>query len=136
MNIQSISKEKREIVANLSADDLVLICNVLHSQLEEEKHNEKFLRLYSDMMMARDMCQYGHIDNFCLHNIVKCRNGIGEGLDGMLSDDDIGIFNSYLENSNMKMAFGNSDWVKIYKNIVGSHGEEKCGGKIQEWMKR
>ena len=74
MNIQNISKEKRNVIVELEADDLVMICNALYSQLEEKNNNDNFLQLYSDMMMARDLCQYGHIDNFCLSNIVKCRN--------------------------------------------------------------
>lgn len=84
MNIQNISKEKRNVIVELEADDLVMICNALYSQLEEKKNREPFLQLYSDMMMARDLCQYGHVDDFCLHNIVKCRNE----LRGLLSKED------------------------------------------------
>lgn len=87
MNIQNISKGKRNVIVELEADDLVMICNALYSQLEEKKNGEPFLQLYSDMMMARDLCQYGHIDNFCLSNIVKCRNNIGKGLE--LNDEEI-----------------------------------------------
>ena len=32
MNIQNISKEKRNIIVELSADELVTICNLLFSQ--------------------------------------------------------------------------------------------------------
>ena len=82
MNIENISKEKGEVLVRLSKDDLVGICNALYRQTEEQ---ENILQLYSDMMMARDLCQYGHIDDFCLQNIVKCRSGIK----GVLSDTDI-----------------------------------------------
>ncbi len=130
MNIQNISKDKREATIELSADDLVIICNALYSQLDEKKSDEKFLQLYSDMMMARDICQYGHVDNFCLHNIVKCRNSVENGLDGVLSDDDIDTFNSYLEDNDMPTAFGNTDWRSIYNKIVGHRSSEK----LKQWM--
>ena len=53
MNIENISKEKGEVLVRLSKDDLVGICNALYRQTEEQ---ENILQLYSDMMMARDLC--------------------------------------------------------------------------------
>lgn len=130
MNIQNISKEKRNVIVELEADDLVMICNALYSQLEEKKNREPFFQLYSDMMMVRDLCQYGHIDNFCLSNIVKCRNNIGKGLEGLLFNDDIDTFNSYLESNDIQTAFGNTDWRSIYSKIVGYRKTEK----LKQWM--
>ena len=130
MEIESILKQEREATVSLSADELVIVCNALYSQFGEKKDNENFLQLYSDMMMARDLCQYGHVDNFCLHNIVKCRNDIESGLNGMLSDDDIDTFNSYLEGNDMPTAFGNTDWTSIYNKIVGNRRTEK----LRKWM--
>ena len=127
MNIHNISKEKREVTVDLSADDLVMICNALYSQLEEKKDKESFLQLYSDMMMARDLCQYGHVDDFCLHNIVKCRNG----LTGILSEDDVKTFNEHLGYNDLPMAFENPDFVRIYKRIVG---DTKCNKILKDWM--
>lgn len=136
MNIQNISKPEQKAIVELNAAELVIICNALYSQINEKRDREDFLQLYSDAMIARDLCQYGHLDNFCLHNIVKCRNGIEEGLDGMLSDDDIDTFNAYLENNDIPTAFGNSDWRRIYKKIVGKHGLSKSGEKIKQWMEK
>lgn len=130
MNIHSISKEKRNVIVELDANDLAIICNALYAQLIENKEKENFLQLYSDAMMARDLCQYGHVDNFCLRNIVKCRNNIGKGLDGVLSDDDIDTFNSYLEGNDMPTAFGNTDWRSIYNKIAGYRRSEK----LKQWM--
>lgn len=129
MNIQNISKENREVTVELSADDLVIICNALYAQSSEKKDNDYFMQLYSDMMMARDLCQYGHVDNFCLHNIVKCRSE----LRGLLSEDDIETFNAYLENNDIPTAFVNSDFVRIYKRIVG---DTKCSEKLKDWMEQ
>lgn len=95
MTIQTISKEDKNVTVELSADDLVMICNALylHSkeqdlQSKEQKTNDHFLQLYSDMMIARDLCQYGHVDNFCLRNVVACRNDIRKGIGGVLSEKD------------------------------------------------
>ena len=72
MNIQKISKKKREAIVSLSADELVKICNALYGA-EDSHKNELYYRLYSDMTIARDLCQYGHIDDFCLEQIAKAR---------------------------------------------------------------
>lgn len=129
MNIQSISKRDREVTVELSVDDLVIICNALYAQSSEEKNKDYFMQLYSDMMMARDLCQYGHVDNFCLHNIVKCRSE----LRGLLSEDDIETFNAYLEDNDLPTAFGNSDFVQIYKRIVG---DSKSSDILKSWMEQ
>ncbi|WP_368291322.1 hypothetical protein [Coprococcus sp. RTP21281st1_F1_RTP21281_210402] len=129
MNIQTISKEKREVMVELTADDLVIICNALYVQSGEKKNNDYFMQLYSDMMMARDLCQYGHVDNFCLHNVVRCRSG----LKGLLSEADVETFNAYLEDNDLPTAFGNSDFVRIYKRIVG---DLKDSDKLKSWMEQ
>lgn len=129
MNIQSISKVNREVTVKLTADDLVIIGNALYAQSGEKKNNDYFMQLYSDIMMARDLCQYGHVDNFCFQNIVKCRSE----LRGLLSEDDIKTFNAYLEDNDMPTAFGNSDFVRIYKRIVG---DLKYSDKLKDWMEQ
>lgn len=98
MDIQDLSKEHATVTVKLKADELVLICNLFYmAQTEKEKKTEKFLQLYSDMMLCRDLCQYGYVDNFGLSEITKCRNNIGKGLNGVLSNEDINKFNSCLE---------------------------------------
>lgn len=129
MNIQNISKENQKAIVELTADDLVIICNALYAQSDKKKNNDYFMQLYSDMMMARDLCQYGHVDNFCLHNIVKCRSE----LRGLLSEDDIETFNAYLEDNDLPTAFRNSDFVRIYKRIVG---DLEYSEKLKDWMEQ
>ena len=129
MNIQTISKENQKAIVELTADDLVIICNALYAQSDKKKNNDYFMQLYSDMMMARDLCQYGHVDNFCLHNIVKCRSE----LRGLLSEDDIETFNAYLEDNDLPTAFRNSDFVRIYKRIVG---DLEYSEKLKDWMEQ
>lgn len=128
MNIQNISKEKKNVTVELNADELVMICNLMHSTQKEESSKGQFNELYSDLMMARDLCKYGHVDNFCLSNIVKCRDEIR----GVLSEDEAETFDSYLESNDMKTAFGNSDFRAIYRKIVGC---SERSDKIQDWMR-
>lgn len=78
MNIQNISKKDREVTINLSADELVKICNIFYQT--EERKDDLYHKLYSELMIARDLCQYGHIDNFCLSEIVKNRNDCEDGM--------------------------------------------------------
>lgn len=136
MNITSISKEDREVKVSLTADELILLCNMIHEQQKEKDNDEKLLQLYSEMMIARDLCQYGNLDNFSLQSIVKCRNSINDGLNGILPDEDIDTFNAYLEQNDMKSAFENSDWNKIYRKIVGRHGKRRSSPKLKQWMNK
>lgn len=72
MNIQSISKSDREVTVILSADELVKLCNILYHAPDKDK-NELYHKLYGQLMIVRDLCQYGHIDNFCLGKVVEQR---------------------------------------------------------------
>lgn len=42
----------------------------------------------------------------------------------ILTEEEINCFNSYLEDAKMDVAFGNSDWNKIYNKIVGNNISE------------
>lgn len=81
MNILSVSKEKNEAVIKLDSNELVELCNVLYKAQSEDK-KKIFYLIWGDMMMARDLSQYGHIDAFCFEKIAKCREKIKQ-LDGM-----------------------------------------------------
>lgn len=131
MNILNISKKDTEATVILSSDELVKLCNVLYGANEENK-DELYYRLYNELMIARDLSQYGHIDNFCLGNIIKCRNNIGNEIDCCLSDKDIAVFNSYIESNDMPVAFGNSDWNNVYSKVVG----RQQSAKAKEWQDR
>lgn len=85
MNIQNISKKEKEVVVTLSADELVKICNIFHgATAEKEKEpNDLYHTLYSELMIARELCQYGHIDNFAMSQIIECRNRCNGGSKNM-----------------------------------------------------
>lgn len=74
MEIMNISKKDKEVVLTLNTDELVRLCNVLYAQ---EKYDDNLhYKLYGDLMIARDLCQYGHIDGFCFERIAECRSKI------------------------------------------------------------
>lgn len=76
MNILSVSKEKNEAIIKLDSNELVELCNVLHQAQKIEDKRKIFYLIWGNMMMARDLSQYGHIDNFCFEKIAQCREKI------------------------------------------------------------
>ena len=128
MNILEISKPKREVTVTLSSDELVKLCNIMHES--QKPKNSMCERLYSDLILARDLSQYGLVDNFSLSRIVEHRNNCDIPVEGILSKEDIDTFNSYIENNDMPTAFGNSDFSNIYRKIVGNSRSEK----IKQWI--
>ena len=72
MNILNISKADKEVVVTLSSDELVELSNVLYNAPEGDK-NKSYYKLYGEIMLARDLSQYGHIDKFCFEQIAECR---------------------------------------------------------------
>ena len=73
MDILSISKKENEAVIRLDSTELVTLCNVLYQATKDDNTNVTVYQLYGNLMIARDLSQYGHIDGFCFDNIAKCR---------------------------------------------------------------
>ena len=73
MTILSLSKGEREATVVLDATELVKLCNVMHF-VPEDRRKEWYYKLYSALMIASDIVQYGHIDAFCLKKIVELRS--------------------------------------------------------------
>lgn len=78
MNIERVSKLERNASVVLDSSELVTLCNLLYKATKEEDARVEHLRLYSGLMIASALSQYGHIDGFCLGQIVKCRERLGE----------------------------------------------------------
>ena len=75
MTIVSVSSEKREATITLKTEEMVELCNAMFHA--KEKHDrERFYHIYGDLMMARDLSQYGHLDEFSLNCVVECREKI------------------------------------------------------------
>ena len=71
MNIQNISKNDREVTVTLSSDELVKLCNVLYYARDKYDGDNLYHEIKSDLMIARDISQYGNIDNTTLSKIIK-----------------------------------------------------------------
>lgn len=73
MTILSTSKERKEAVISFGIDELIVLCNTLYRETKGDNARAIHYLLSSNLMIARDLTQYGHIDGFCLDSIVKCR---------------------------------------------------------------
>ena len=77
MRINMVDSTKNKVNITLNSSELVVICNALYRDKElSSKYNE----MCSDFMMARDLSQYGRVDNWCLMRMVKKR--------GLKKDDE------------------------------------------------
>lgn len=75
MEILAMSKEAKKVTVSLNTDELVRLCNVLHASSYDDKLQGQ---LYSDLIIASNLCRYGHIDDFALSQINKSRGIFGE----------------------------------------------------------
>lgn len=75
MTINSVSKDSGKATFTLNASELVTLCNAMH-HAKDKTNNPCFYHIYSNLMMMRDLSQYGHIDNFCFDQIIKCRENM------------------------------------------------------------
>lgn len=72
MEILNISKKDCEAIVRLSSDELVKLANVLYHAPDADKNN-LYYKLYGEIMLVRDLSQYGHVDGFCFEKIAECR---------------------------------------------------------------
>lgn len=74
MLIQEIKKGDCALVS-LDSEEIKILTSIM-SILKEQQikiENPLYQRLQSDLIFARDLCLYGHIDDFSLAEIVNCR---------------------------------------------------------------
>lgn len=72
MTINSLSRNNRIVDVSLSSSELVEICNYIYKVKESEQIDS---RLYRQMMIARELSQYGHIDELGFESISECYKG-------------------------------------------------------------
>lgn len=77
MTIVSISKEKREATITLDASELVELCNAMF-HAKGKRDSQRFYHIYGNLMMVRDLSQYGHLDGFSFDSIAQCREKANE----------------------------------------------------------
>lgn len=70
MRINSI--EDKCVQVSMDADELVSLSNMIYEaqQMKNDDLKPKERELYAQIMTARDLCQYGHVDGFTLRHIV------------------------------------------------------------------
>lgn len=131
MNINSISNDTGKVTLTLNIEELKNLANIMFATDDKHK-DQKYHKLYSDIILARDLCQYGHLDESSLSFIVQHRNESNEGIYGLLSKNETDVLNEYLESNDIATACGNTDFCKIYNKIVGDNVSEK----IKELMNK
>lgn len=66
MQFLNISKEKQEVVVRLDTNELVVLSNVLYQAKRQMIDNEVYHKIYSDIILARNLASYGQIDEHVL----------------------------------------------------------------------
>jgi len=79
MNILSVSKIKNEAIISLDSTELVMLCNILYQAAKDPNTKATCHKMHYGLMIARDLSQYGNIDDFCLNSMIKCRDKIING---------------------------------------------------------
>lgn len=65
----------------LNKDELVLLCNTMYYAEKagvDEVKKELFHKTYADLIIAKDLCLYRHIDDIELNFIMRERNLLKE----------------------------------------------------------
>ena len=81
MKIENISKSEGQVNMTLNKDELVLLCNTMYcvekagdDDAKREAKRELFHKVYADLIIAKDLCLYGRIDDTELNFIMRKRN--------------------------------------------------------------
>lgn len=70
MTLIELSKQDKNVVVKLSADELVKIMNCMYHADSEDK-NDTYYELHAEIMLAANLCQYGRVDKFCFEQMKK-----------------------------------------------------------------
>lgn len=76
MNIKNITKSTNQVNMTLEKDELVMLCNVMYEAeiaCSNETKRELFHKLYADLIMVSNLCQYGHVDDFAFNLLMHER---------------------------------------------------------------
>lgn len=79
MNIKNITKSTNQVNMTLEKDELVMLCNVMYHAkitISDETKRELFHKLYADLIMVTNLCQYGHVDDFAFNLIMQERKDV------------------------------------------------------------
>ena len=73
MQILNLSKEDDEAIIRLDATELTTLCNSLYYCRKEMLKNEIYHKIFGDLLVARNLLSYGHIDDFAFDRIARQR---------------------------------------------------------------
>ncbi|CUQ07029.1 Uncharacterised protein [Anaerostipes hadrus] len=71
MHIEKIEHDNC-VETKLDAEEVICLCEVLYGAYYDNEDNPVFSKLYSELIIARDICLYGHLDDFAIANVVSC----------------------------------------------------------------
>lgn len=131
MTVDKLSSESGSKYATITFgyDELKDLINGLYQLTKKEvyevidkadEHNP-YLALYPKLKSIFDMMKYGGVQPETVVRMYQTQtNTLPET--SALTDEEIQTFNAYLEAGDLKTAFGNTDWNRIYRKIVGEDG--------------
>lgn len=117
-----------------------LACSCCHHLLLEKHNQSNIIHIRRTIIHTCPHCNTSFhyiIPDEKLFYILQSRGDIVETTDttntttNILSDEEIDTFNAYLEENDLPTAFRNTDFVNIYKKIVGNTSRSN---KIQKWI--
>ena len=72
MRIISINHEDKKATLELDISELTPICNSMYQYTRANMNNRlDYIDLKKELDIARDICEYGHIDSFTLKNCLN-----------------------------------------------------------------
>lgn len=73
MHIEKIEHDNY-VETKLDAEEIKYLCEALYNAYHDNKNDPAFRKLYCELIIARDICLYGHLDDFGIANVVSCKD--------------------------------------------------------------
>ena len=112
-------------------------CSCCHNLLFEKCKQSNIIHIRRHIIYICPYCntsfRYIISDEKLFHTLQSCGDiiEITDKTTNILSDEEIDTFNAYLEDNDLPTAFSNTNFVNIYKKIVGNTSRSD---KIQKWI--
>lgn len=108
--------QQKSITVTFNYDEIRDIANGLYylTKQSDQHDNTDYKNIYAKCKFLFDMIKHGNIQPETVEKLNRSK----------LTNDEIDTFNTYLEQNDIKTAFGNTDWNHIYHKIVGDRISE------------
>ena len=73
MNIKKIEHDDC-VNVTLDTEEVKCLCEAFYGAFYDNEDNPVFRKLYSELIIARDICLYGHLDDFSIASVVSCKD--------------------------------------------------------------